>query len=233
MIKIIDLYVRKSGLNAEEFVSYLTQVHGIKAKDVPGVHGYNVQQALPLPERTDIIQLKLPQLDGFAEIWVDDLDTYYALQQSPQGSAWFADRLHFVGAMKSLVTKEDPIVPVPKARPKARNNAFLNKNPNHNMDDFLHNWHIGHGPTAKTIPYLKGFVLCDVIDEILPEDMAAIDSDPIHGCAQAFFDSPEDELKMIATPEAKAWFKHGAATFGHIKAFGSRETEIIPFNRGQ
>lgn len=228
MIKIIDLFLKKPEMTKEEFISYLTETYAPKAKSVPGLQGYNVQEAFPIPSRKDIVQLNVPELDGFAEIWVDDLDAYNAIRQSSQGSEWFADRLNFVGSMKSLVTKEDVIVPVPKDRPKARNNAFLNKNPEHTMDEFLHNWHIGHTPAAKTMPYLKGFVLCDVIDEILPEDIEVMDTDIIHGCAQAFFDSPEEEMKMIATPEAKEWFKHGAETFGNIKAFGSKEIEIIP-----
>jgi uncharacterized protein (TIGR02118 family) len=216
-------------MSKEQFVTYLIEKHAPMAKSIPGIRAYNVQEALPVPSRKDIVQLKLPELDGFAEIWVEDINVYQAMKKSREGREWFADRLNFVGAMKSLVTKEDIVVPVPRPLTMARNNAFVNKNPAYTMEEFIYHWHVGHGPSAKTMPYLKGFVLCDVIDEILPDDITAVESDIIHGCAQAFFDSPEEELKMIATPEAKEWFKHGAVTFGNIKAFGAKETQIIPF----
>ena len=117
---------------------------------------------------------------------------------------------------------------MPRApRPPTRNNAFLTRNARFDADAFRYEWHIGHGDMCKAVPYLRGFVPCDVIAVLPQGEVPELQTDPIEGVAQAYFDKLEDEMAMIQTPEAKAWFAHGAITFGLIKAFGARETVAV------
>jgi hypothetical protein len=195
-------------------------------KAVRALRGFNVQEALPLPARKDIVQLNVPaDVDGFAEFWVDDVADYAAAMDDPAAADWRAARARLCGAARTLVLRENPLIPVPADRPPTRNNAFLTRNARFETSEaFLHEWLIGHGAMCLTIPYLKAFVPCVVTDRLPPMDLPELPTDEIEGIAQAYFDTPEDEIAMIQTPEAKEWFAHGAITFGLIKAFGARET---------
>lgn len=225
MIKIFELLIRAGGVSHEEMLTGLTKA-AAGLKDVRGLRGFDVQEALPLPARKDIVQLNVPaDVDAFVEFWVDDAVAYQAAMEQPAAEAWRTARAKLCGAARTLVLRENPLIPVPVDRPPTRNNAFLTRNARfRTSEDFLHEWLIGHGDMCLTIPYLKAFVPCVVTDRLPPIDLPELETDEIEGIAQAYFDTPEDEIAMIQTPEAKEWFAHGAITFGLIKAFGARET---------
>lgn len=225
MIKIFELLRRIDGADHEVCLAGLTAAAAGLA-DLGGLRGFTVQEALPLPARKDIVQLAIPaDVDAFVEFWFDDLATYHAAMQSEAGQAWRKARAASVGSARTLVVEERAIMPVPTKRPPARNNAFLTRNARFaTKQDFLDEWLVGHGDMCLSIPYLRGFVPV-VVTEVLPQsDVAEMDMDEVEGIAQAYFDTPEEEMLMIHTPEAKEWFAHGATTFGLIKAFGARET---------
>lgn len=227
MIKVFELFVRKPELDLEDYLERLSAAAaGLPAA---GARGYIVQRALPLPARADIVQLNVPSsVDAFLEIWADDLDSYRAALASRESEPWRSARAALVLQAKTLVLVERPQIPVPTPRPPARNNAFLTRHQRFTLLQFRHEWHVGHGHMSQHIPYLRGFVPCDVI-EVVPQQggVAELQTDAIEGIAQAYFDSAEDEMAMIRTPQAKEWFAHGAQTFGLIKAFGAREVAAV------
>lgn len=46
--------------------------------------------------------------------------------------------------------------------------------------------------------------------------------------ALACFGSAEQEDQMIASPEAKEWFRHGGVNFSRVKGMDAWEKVIIP-----
>lgn len=220
MIKIFELLRRRDGVDHDACLAGLT-------RGAAGLGGcYTVQEALPLPARKDIVQLAIPgDIDAFVEIWCADVAAYQALMASEAGRAWRVARAAVVGEARTLVIEERAIMPVPADRPPARNNAFLTRHPRFpDQQAFLDEWLVGHGDMCLSVPYLRGFVPCVVLDVLPQTDVAEMVMAQVEGIAQAYFDTPEEEMLMIQTPEAKEWFAHGAITFGLIKAFGARET---------
>lgn len=225
MIKIFELLRRIDGADHETCLAGLTAAaDGLGG--MPALRGFTVQEALPLPARKDIVQLSIPaDVDAFVEFWFDDAAAYAAAMESEAGRAWRKARAAVVGSARTLVVEERAIMPVPARRPPARNNAFLTRNPRFaDKQAFLDEWLVGHGDMCLSIPYLRGFVPVVVMDVIAQADVAELEMDEVEGIAQAYFDTPEEEMLMIQTPQAKEWFAHGATTFGLIKAFGARET---------
>lgn len=224
MIKIFQLLVPRSGQGAETFVARLTEA-ARPLVGAEGLAGFDVQQALPLPARKDIVQLDVPAaVEAFVEFWVEDDATYDAFLDSAAGRRWREARAEVTQAARTLVLVERPKIPVPAERPATRNNAFLTRHARFTPEEFRHEWHVGHGDMCLSVPYLKAFVPCDVVATLPERDVVELRMAEVEGIAQAYFDTPEDEIAMIQTPEAKAWFAHGAETFGLIKAFGARET---------
>lgn len=227
MIKTLDLFVRSPGLSEADFRKAWQETHARRIAALPGLKGYILSVIVEEPGRPDIPQLKMPKIAGVEEMWFESLEQRQALMAMPQWREAMAARAGFAGAMKTFLLKEDPIVPVPRPRPPAKNYAFLNKNAEFTDAQFRHEWHVGHGPMGKDVPYVMGFVPCDIVAELGQADIPIFAADVIEGVAQAYYNSAAEELMMLKTPEAKEWFKHGAITFGLIKPFGMTEIVMI------
>jgi len=224
MFKLFELHVRMPGLGKDEFLEQLTAA-AAALDGVSTCRGYTVQEALPLPARKDIVQLDVPsEVDAFVEVWTDNPARHARALTGTEGEAWRRARAALSEQARTLVLEEHPLISVPEPRPAARNNAFLTRHPDLTREAFLHEWLDAHGEMCRGIPYLRAFVPCVVVDEVPETDIGHLKGGEIHGIAQAWFDSQEEEFAMIQTPEAKEWFAHGAVTFGLIKAFGARET---------
>lgn len=229
MVKIIELIQRKNSLSAAECTRHMLCEFAPRAKDFPVIKGFNVAEAFPVPARPDVVQLGLPDdLGGFAETWVDSVQDYQQAAAEPPMRGWLAERAAFAEAIRAFVVTEDVILPVPASGADTRNNAFLTRAAGKTAQQFRAEWHGEHGAMARGIPYLRGFVLCDIIGEFPPVGVAALGGPEVEGVAQAYFANPEDEGLMIATPQAREWFRHGAETFGLIKAFAAHQTVIVP-----
>lgn len=226
MIKIFELLILKS--DTDKAIAALAEATQEFAAQSDGILGFTVQSANPVPARKDIVQLAVPaEVDTFAEFWVADEGTWQSVLDSDPGRRWRAARAAVVEQAATLVTHEHTLIPVPEPRPGCRNNAFLTRNPSLSEEEFLDAWVGEHGKMCLSIPYLRGFVPCKVSARLPQVDVAEMDCAEIEGIAQAYFDNPEEEMMMIATPEAKEWFAHGAITFGLIKAFGAVELAAV------
>lgn len=226
MLKIFELYVTRNPAD-EAALGALAEAAGAFAQSCPHVAGFTLQSANPVPARKDIVQLAVPaEVDAFAEFWVADEAAWHAALGTEAGKAWRAVRTVTIACANTLLVQEHALIPVPDPRPGCRNNAFLTRNPALSEEGFMNEWVGEHGAMCHAIPYLRGFVPCKVLTRLPELDVTPMECADIEGIAQAYFDSPEEELQMIGTPEAKEWFAHGAITFGLIKAFGARELSV-------
>lgn len=224
MLKIFELFITKTP-EAGERLTALAKAARQFAAASPAIAGFTVQAAVPVPSRKDIVQLAVPaQVDSFAEFWVESEAGWQAALESEAGKAWRTARAATVEEAVTLLTREYVLIPVPEDRPACRNNAFLTRHSSLDEAGFMNEWVGEHGQMCHRIPFLRGFVPCKVLERLPQTDVAEMNCAQVEGIAQAYFDTPEQELEMIGTPEAKAWFAHGARTFGLIKAFGATET---------
>jgi EthD domain len=84
--------------------------------------------------------------------------------------------------------------------------------------DFRSEWIVVHGPMAKKVPYLRGFTVSQRLsDSPLPGVPALIMDGPLDGFAESWVDDIEARAKMVASPQAKEWYAHGAQIFGKIR----------------
>lgn len=229
MIKTMTLLARKDGLSPEEFKHQLQDVYAGVAKTIPGVRGFIVHEIVKTMTRPDIPVLTIgADIDALLELWVDNEAAYQALLATPAMQSWLASGTKFIGRSKIFLAQEDTLIPVPNPRPAIKTVAFLCRKPGEDIKVFRHHWHDGHGGMARVVPYLRGFILNDVIGVQDRNDIPAIPFDAVDGFAEGWLDSPEAQQAMIATPQAKGWFADGSQTFGQIKSFLTREIVIVP-----
>jgi uncharacterized protein (TIGR02118 family) len=81
MIKLIEIIIKKDGLTLEEFTKHWEEVHGpLIERTVPHMGRYVQNHAIRLPGGGE------PPIDGVAEIWYPDFESWRASAKWVLGS---------------------------------------------------------------------------------------------------------------------------------------------------
>lgn len=110
MIKTLTILVRRDDWTHEEFVKYWQDIHGPIARDIKQIRRYVQSEFLQEVIRKDIEEINLP-VDGIAEVWYDSIESMQEARQSPQGQALLADGAKFIGRARTLILRENEIIP--------------------------------------------------------------------------------------------------------------------------
>lgn len=112
MIKLISLLTRKPGFTHAEFVDHWLNVHGPLAHAVPGIRRYVQSHIVGTRTRPDIAETGV-EIDGIAELWYDDMESFERAAKSPEMKRLTDDGALFIGEIKSYVIEEKQIIPPP------------------------------------------------------------------------------------------------------------------------
>jgi uncharacterized protein (TIGR02118 family) len=115
MIKVVGLLTRKAGLSHEEFVRHWLNVHGPLAHAVPGIRRYVQSHITGTRTRPDIPETDV-EVDGIAELWYDDLESFQRAAGTPEMKALTDDGALFIGRIKTYLVEEQQIIPQPDPR---------------------------------------------------------------------------------------------------------------------
>jgi len=230
MIKSVSLLVRRSGLTHDEFMRHWVDIHAPMSADIPGLRGYVLSDIIAEQDRADIPPLGgPPEIDGIAETWLDSVEARLALVDTPQNRRWWADGAEFIGGIRTFLTEERVIIPVPTApRPPIKAISFLARRETDSQEAFLHHWQEVHAPMAHEVPGLRGFVLSRILQQQFRSDVDAFALPELDGIAESWIDSVEARAAMIASPAARRWYADGAASIGRIRTLLTREIVVIP-----
>ena len=112
MIKVVGLLTRRDGISHEQFVRHWFDIHGPLAHAVPGIRRYVQSHITNTLTRPDIPETGV-EIDGIAELWYDDLESFQRAAATPEMKALTDDGALFIGRIKSYVIEEQQIIPPP------------------------------------------------------------------------------------------------------------------------
>jgi len=112
MIKVLGLLTRKEGITHEEFVRHWFDLHGPLAHAVPGIRRYVQSHITATLTRPDIPDTNV-EIDGIAELWYEDLESFRRAAATPEMKALTDDGALFIGQIKTYVIEERQIIPPP------------------------------------------------------------------------------------------------------------------------
>lgn len=115
MIKIVGLLTRKAGTTHEQFVRHWFDIHGPLAHAVPGIRRYVQSHITGTRTRPDIPETEV-EVDGIAELWYDDMESFQRAAATPEMKALTDDGALFIGQIKTYVIEERQIIPRPDSR---------------------------------------------------------------------------------------------------------------------
>jgi uncharacterized protein (TIGR02118 family) len=113
MIKVLSLLTRKDGLSHEQFVRHWYEIHAPLALAVPGIRRYVQSHITDSLTRLDIPETGV-EVDGIAELWYDDLDSFRRAAATSQMKTLTDDGALFIGRIKTYVIEEREIIPAKK-----------------------------------------------------------------------------------------------------------------------
>lgn len=91
MIKLVYCVSRKPGLSDEDFFHYWEHTHGRIGIRIPGLRKLVQSHAIKVPG-----DARVPDYDGMAELWFDDVEALLAARQSPEWKASTEDESNFI-----------------------------------------------------------------------------------------------------------------------------------------
>ena len=112
MIKILGLLTRKESITHEQFVRHWFDIHGPLALAVPGIRRYVQSHIIGTRGRPDVPETDV-NVDGIAELWYDDMESFQRAAASPEMKALTDDGALFIGQIKTYVIEERQIIPPP------------------------------------------------------------------------------------------------------------------------
>ena len=110
MIKVLGLLTRKPHLTHEQFVDHWLHVHGPLALAVPGLRRYVQSHIAGTRSRPDIPDTDV-EIDGFAELWYDDLESLQRAAATPEMKRLTDDGALIIGTIKTYIVDEKQIIP--------------------------------------------------------------------------------------------------------------------------
>jgi len=110
MIKMVGLLTRKPHLTHEQFVKHWVEIHAPLAHAVPGIRRYVQTHIISTRSRPDIPDTDI-EIDGIAELWYDDMESFERAAASPEMKRLTDDGALFIGRIKSYVAEEKQIIP--------------------------------------------------------------------------------------------------------------------------
>jgi uncharacterized protein (TIGR02118 family) len=190
MVKWIAFLKRRPGLTVEDFQREWRTTHAEVGRRVPHVRGYVQRHVLPYGYRKGE-----PAIDGVAELWFDDADSFRAALATPEFAAARddADRLRERAAAYGILTEEHLIKPGPLPAGGVKNVELVRRRRDLPPERFHRYWREHHGPLASRIPPIRRYVQSHAI-----EDPA---TRPLDGIASTWFDDT-NAMRESATTEA-------------------------------
>jgi len=95
MVKLVYCITKKQGMTDEEFFRYWRDVHGPIGARIPGLRRLVQSRRVILPG-----DRRLPDFDGMAELWFDDVQSILTARTSPEWKASTEDEVNFIDHSK-------------------------------------------------------------------------------------------------------------------------------------
>ena len=203
-LKILTLATRKAEVSPKTFADLWRDAYAALARQAPGLRGLVVSEPLPRPDGAR------PPFDGVASIWFDTRAAADAAMDGPAGRTLRASLRSLIDPANSasLYTHEHVFVPPARTEGTIKRTSLVVRDASVTHAQFMRHWLTVHGPWARGIPGVKGFVLTELYARPprgAPTALAHID-----GISESWWEGgPADQGGMVSSPEHSRWSADG------------------------
>jgi uncharacterized protein (TIGR02118 family) len=109
------------------------------------------------------------------------------------------------------------------------------RKPDLSQDSFRQHWIGIHGPTARTVPGIAGFILSEAVQDSAAAAPGANYKERFDGVAHSWYPQPDVLRAGMADPKSRAWLADGDLFIDRAASrnFFVREQIVVPIARGE
>lgn len=228
MICRIGLLTRRPDLTPDAFDTHWRERHGPLAARLPGLRRY-VQNRV-----VDASQLAIDHargdwsIDGFSQLWFDDLAAMHAAAKSPAFAPTVPDLDAFCATVKVVTCLPNIVVPVAEG-PLVKRMSLLTRRPDITAERFRAEWFGFHAEAVRAFPKLMGYTQNLVVERAVSlRDAAPHAALPVDGVVELWFRDVADIRAAFASPAATISQAHARDFIGTITTFLVTPQQVHP-----
>ena len=230
MISRFGLLRRASGLSREDFDRHWRRSHGPLAAKFPGLRAY-YQHLIVDDEQFGIDHARGPwSLDGFSELYFDDIDSMLSAVSSSEFSGALADEDGFLEDVHVVACEKHVVVPAELGDgPFVKRMTLLKRLPGMAFTDFCHEWLEVHAWWVRQWPNVLGYVQNLVIDRYHNSrtESSTYDEVPVDGIVEFWFRNKEQAAELYASNIVTQTQKHARIFLDEITPFFVETRRIV------
>jgi len=220
MITRMGLLKKKPSWTTEAFRQHWRDHHGALAAQLPGLRRYHQNHVVDQAQRGIQFARGPEQLDGFSQLWFDDVDSMRAAIASPAGQALVADEQHFIGDLRVVAVQQTTVVPpvLPQGgSPAIKRMSLLRRRADVSAERFAHAWQVEHAALVRQMEGVRGYRQNLITERQAPKGtVVGYEQLPVDGIVELWFDSIESIDRIFGCPAGLALMAHAGSFIGEI-----------------
>jgi hypothetical protein len=224
--KSISFIVRRADLTPEQFKARWLGEHGPGARHIPDLRGFVLGEIVADPARAGSAASTGVVLDGVAESWQPPgVDRAAQANENPFVRDWIAAAPTYIGAISIFSTREHVFAPPMRGGLKIM--TLITRKPGASHEEFVRHALEVHGPMARDVPGLGGYVLSEIQrrPQMALPPVPGLEEVDIIGTSWI---SADPEQRTPDSPRRRAWLADGAAHFGWFQRYAMIEHSFVP-----
>jgi uncharacterized protein (TIGR02118 family) len=224
----MGLLQKHPDLSSHAFRSHWRDRHGPLAAKLPGLRHYHQNHVVDREQRGITYPRSGHHLDGFSELWFDDLPSMSAAFANAQVQQLGEDEDRFIGELKLITAIQHVVVPKPAGVPLIKRMSTLKRRADVSSEKFMIEWFDVHSFLVKRLPEVKGYTQNLIFDRSHARRRPATYEDlPIDGIVELWF-TDVDALNAAFTSDAgKTLMTHASEFIAEISTFLVEAHEIV------
>jgi uncharacterized protein (TIGR02118 family) len=224
----MGLLQKRPELSALDFRRHWRDSHGALAAQLPGLRRYHQNHVVERAQRGIDYARGPHDIDGFSELWFDDVPSMSAAFATEKTKELSADEARFIGNLKLITAIQHVVVDPPRALPLVKRMSTLKRCGDVSSEQFLREWFDVHSMLVKRLPEVRGYRQNFIFDRAHGRGSAASYEDlPIDGVVELWFENTESIDAAFASDAGKTLMVHASEFIAEISTFLVETHEIV------
>ena len=228
MIVRMGLLQQRADIDKQEFRSHWRNGHGALASRLTGLRRYHQNHVTDRQQLGITYARSSIELDGFSELWFDDLPSMQAAFATDQVKELGDDENRFIGEMKLITAIQHVVIPKPARVPLIKRMSTLKRRADVSAEKFAAEWFDVHSVLVKRLPQVKGYTQNLIFDRSHGRGKPARYEDlPIDGVVELWFTDVDSLNTGFASDAGKTLMTHATEFLAEISTFLVETHEVV------
>jgi uncharacterized protein (TIGR02118 family) len=228
MVVRIGLLRKKAALTQEQFRRHWRETHGPIAARLPGLRRYRQNPVVDSAQRGIDYRRSALVIDGFSQLWFDDLASMHRSLQSDAVAALAADEANLIDEIRLVSCEQNVVIPTPSDRPLIKRMSTLKRRLDVTPEQFRREWFEVHSFLVKRLPQVKGYSQNLVLERALQRGRpAAYEELPLDGIVELWFEDVPSLQAAFASDAGRTLMTHATEFIDEITTFLVEPVDIL------